>query len=288
MCRLFAFRSIIPSQVHQSLLHAENGLCELSLDHPDGWGVSYYIEGAPHVVKSENAAFDDHIFRRVSGVVASQTVLAHIRKATLGNQSILNTHPFQYGRWVFAHNGNIKNWKKHKDDLRRLVSLPLSRYILGDTDSETLFFIFLTELFNEHQSLTKGLTAEQLIEGCQKALDKIRAIVGPYLTQDDGPPSETYLTFILTNGSSIVGFQGGKNLYYSTYKTLCHESKTCSYFEASCHAPSEDGTVNHLILSSAPIDGENIWHPLAPGDFVASDDLRHPHKISMIYKKKAL
>ena len=117
MCRIFGFRSVIQSQVHHSLLDAENALATQSTLHPDGWGVAYYVAHAPHVIKSEATALDDHLFRRVSGVVSSETVLAHIRNATLGEKSILNTHPFQYGHWPFIHNGNIKNWEESRSTM---------------------------------------------------------------------------------------------------------------------------------------------------------------------------
>src|SRR5688572_18576738 len=107
MCRLFGFRSVIPSKVHRSLVEVDNALCTQSRRHPDGWGVAYYIDGSPHVVKSSSTALNDHLFQRVGGIVSSETVVAHVRKATVGTQSILNSHPFQYGRWVFAHNGDV-------------------------------------------------------------------------------------------------------------------------------------------------------------------------------------
>ena len=74
MCRLFGFRSVIQSQVHRSLVSADNALLLQSSDHPDGWGVAYYQEGSPHLIKSASTAIDDHLFRRVSGIVSSQTV----------------------------------------------------------------------------------------------------------------------------------------------------------------------------------------------------------------------
>ena len=103
MCRLFGFRSVINSQVHSSLLHAENALHDQSQRHPDGWGIAYYLERVPHLVKSSDTALNDQLFKRVSGVVSSHTVMAHIRKATQGEHTILNSHPFQYGNWIFAH-----------------------------------------------------------------------------------------------------------------------------------------------------------------------------------------
>ena len=81
MCRLFGFRSVIPSQVHRSLLSAENALVWQSERHPDGWGVAYFVGGIPHLIKSAETAIQDSLFRRVSGIVSSHTVVAHLRKA---------------------------------------------------------------------------------------------------------------------------------------------------------------------------------------------------------------
>ena len=52
MCRLFGFKSIINSQVHKSLVHTDNAFASQSTKHPDGWGVAYYREDVPHLIKS--------------------------------------------------------------------------------------------------------------------------------------------------------------------------------------------------------------------------------------------
>ena len=93
MCRLFGFRSVIPSQVHRSLLAAENALGVQSNQHPDGWGVAFYVDGSPHVTRSPTTALGDALFHRLSGVVSSETVLAHVRKATQGARHDLQLSP---------------------------------------------------------------------------------------------------------------------------------------------------------------------------------------------------
>ena len=110
MCRLFGFRSVIASQVHQSLIEAENALGTQSDEHPDGWGVAFYVDKAPHVTRSPATALGDQLFHRLSGVVSSETVLAHVRKATQGENTVLNCHPFQHGPWTFGHNGEIAGY----------------------------------------------------------------------------------------------------------------------------------------------------------------------------------
>ena len=271
MCRVFGFRSVIQSQVHHSLVNAENALGLQSQKHPDGWGVAYYMHGSPHVMKSEMTALDDQLFKRVSGIVSSETVVAHIRNATQGDKSLLNTHPFQYGPWIFAHNGNIKNWKEKRSELMELLSPNLRRFVLGETDSEFLFFLILThmESFSGHLAQT---SLSNLAEATKSAMKEIVRIIGPISKIDNGANTETYLTFIITDGHRMLAHHGGKNLNYSTHKSICPERDTCPSFSKSCENVSKTGDrVNHLIFSSEPLSGQNIWNPMKPGDIIGVD-----------------
>ncbi len=270
MCRLYGFRSVIQSQVHSSLVASEQSFMQLSQDHPDGWGVAYYIGGAPHVIKSESAAVEDALFQRVSGIVASQTVIAHLRKATLGERSITNTHPFQYGPWVFAHNGNISNFSVYRSRLLQMIPPELSRYVIGETDSELIFYTILGMLC-KHGSLFAAITLDQLLAACRQAVRTICDLVGEFSREDAGP-ERTYLSFLISNGSLLVAHHGGKHLLYSTYKSRCPDRTHCRSFHRVCEAPPHSSeAVNHLIFSSEPIVGENIWQALQPGDLLGVD-----------------
>jgi glutamine amidotransferase len=266
MCRLFGFRSVIQSQVHRSLVSADNALWNLSEQHPDGWGVAYYVEGTPHLMRSAVTALSDRMFQRVSGVVASETVVAHVRKATQGALSVLNCHPFQHGRWVFAHNGDVPSFGSCREALVAEVSPRLRRYILGETDSEVLFFMVLTQLLR-YGSLSSAFGLDDVVSAVTHALSLVRR-----LCDVDAPADKrSSLTCILTDGSSMVGVHGGKELYFSTYKRRCGDRDVCTYLSAACEAPPRDGKVNHLIFSSQPLSGENIWQPMSDGDVVAVD-----------------
>ena len=273
MCRLFGFKSVISSQVHSSLIHTENALRIQSNNHPDGWGVAYYREGIPHIIKSMEKAVDDHIFLKVSGVVRSQCVLAHIRKATHGNLSILNSHPFQYGKWVFAHNGNLKNFSSYKDKLIDYIDVELKRYILGTTDSEVIFYLFLSLLKKKSLLNTTAPKLSDLKEVTQLLVEIVTSFSGPLYGGEENDPSENHLTFILTSGEILVAFQGGQNLNFSTHKNLCPERETCDYFNSSCEASVKNfNRINHLIFSSEELTGENIWTPMKKGQFVGVDE----------------
>ena len=271
MCRLFGFRSIILSQVHKSLLEADNALSAQSITNPDGWGVAYYIGQTPHVIKSDTSAVTCDIFKKVSGVVSSHSVVAHIRKSTIGNHSILNTHPFQFGKWVFAHNGNIKNFSNHRESLLKLVSPKLKKFILGDTDSELIFFIILSNVEKEFPLDAVAFDLRKITETIRAGINQIINIIGPFNENDDAGESETYLTFILSNGDTMVAFRGGKHLHFSTYKNKCSDAKSCSSYAPYCEGPPTDGSINHLIFSSEPLSGENVWHKMENDQIIATD-----------------
>lgn len=263
MCRLFGFRSVIPSQVHRSLVAAENALGVQSHKHPDGWGVAFYVDGAPHLTRSPMTALGDALFHRLSGVVSSETVLAHVRQATQGQPNVLNCHPFQYGRWVGAHNGDIPNLGVKREILRAQVSPSLLRFVLGDTDSELIFFLLLTKL-SEFGPLSASHALSDLIEALRWTVRVVRELC------DEGD-HRSLLTLVVTDGQSLVAVQGGKQLYFSTHKKRCADRETCSSLSAACEAPTTTGYVNHLIVSSEQLQGENIWEELEEGEIIGVD-----------------
>lgn len=271
MCRLFGFRSVIQSQVHSSLVGAENALGVQGQNHPDGWGMAYYMAGTPHLIKSDKSTVDDTLFKQVSGVVSSQTVLAHVRKATEGALNILNTHPFQFGNWVFAHNGNIKNFHQYKDEIFQKIDPLLRRFILGTTDSELIFFFVLSHLKKKIDLANRVCPYQYLEFAVKQSMDELQKIIGPYSLIDNAGEKETYLTFLMTNGESMIAHQGGKKLYYSTYKKSCPDRLSCSSYSDVCEAASASGQVNHLIFASEPLSGDNIWLPMELGQSLGVD-----------------
>lgn len=272
MCRIFGFRSVLFSKVHSSLVSAENALMGQSKRHPDGWGLVYYIADTPHVVKSTVTAESDDLFRHVSGIVTSQTVLAHIRKATQGKLTLLNTHPFQYGKWTFAHNGNVKQFDHIKKNLLQEIGKELRPYCLGETDSEVIFHLILSFIARHVNIHEHHPDLNLVMRGINEALTCICEIIGPLSIKDSGIPTENYLTFVISNGPIMIAMNGGMKLYYSTHKNRCPERDTCASFASWCENKAEGSmNVNHLIISSEPLQGENVWHTIAPGELIGVD-----------------
>lgn len=273
MCRLYGFRSSVLSGVHQSLVAAENALAEQSNRHPDGWGVAYYVARFPHLVRSSKKALADGLFKEVSAVVSTRTLLAHIRQATVGKVGILNCHPFQHGPWSFAHNGEIATFgadRELRHAVRALVDQRFHPFVLGNTDSETIFYVFLSRLGRKVEDIYHaGVGVTEALVALKETVDLITQVSPDF----DGKGEPTKLTVMVTNGSLLIGYRHRRELLYSTYKTHCAEQNSCHAYEPDkCEHEVKSGIVKHLIVTSEHISqNPNVWMELQDGEFVCVD-----------------
>jgi predicted glutamine amidotransferase len=75
---------------------------------------------------------------------AAALVFAHIRASTGGAIQQANCHPFRHGRWLWMHNGAIREFASVKRTLALAVDPSLYAEIEGSTDTELFFFLALT------------------------------------------------------------------------------------------------------------------------------------------------
>ncbi len=279
MCRLLAFRSSVPSAVHQSLLSADNALARQSREHPDGWGVAYYKKYFPHLIRSDKEAHTDGLFRDLSEVVATRTLLAHVRRATVGEISVLNCHPFQHGPWTFAHNGEVAGFgddERLREPIAAAVDPRFRRSILGNTDSEVFFFLFLSQLGRRVDDIYHaGIRPELIVESLRATVSIITDIAYPLVGEE-----RCLLTFAITNGSNLLAYRHGKRIFYSTHKTLCPERDSCHAFEEyRCEREVHDGLIKHLLITSERHGGDvHVWQEIADGEYVVVDHGMNFHR----------
>jgi glutamine amidotransferase len=111
----------------------------------DGFGVGWYgYKGKPSLYHSIRPAWNDLNLRDLAAQIESPLFLAHVRATSQATVQETNCHPFRYRNWLFVHNGEIFEIEKIRRDLLMAVAPELFPYILGTTDSETMFFLALT------------------------------------------------------------------------------------------------------------------------------------------------
>lgn len=137
MCRLFALTTTdVPDPAFMDLMPE---LQQLSAKHPDGWGLAWYDHEGLRRERSTASAANDPTFLAKCSEAASPIIIAHIRKASKGGKSIVNTHPFHHGPNVFGHNGTILGM----DKVMKGVPDEFRSRIEGRTDSEAMFHLLL-------------------------------------------------------------------------------------------------------------------------------------------------
>jgi predicted glutamine amidotransferase len=110
--------------------------------HHDGWGIAFFEGAGVRLFVDHQAAVASPVAELIKRYpIKSKNVIAHIRKATQGQVALENCHPFVrelWGRyWVFAHNGDLKEFAPVLTGAFRPV---------GTTDSELAFCFLLQEL----------------------------------------------------------------------------------------------------------------------------------------------
>jgi glutamine amidotransferase len=249
MCRLFGSRTRAPSGVSHELFHGANALRVQSREHPDGWGLGWYEHGAPRVVRSLTPAHGDQDFEKLSQFVHAQTVLAHVRKASIGRVAQENTHPFQRGPWLFAHNGTLPGWEKARGAIEELIDPSLRSSLHGETDSERCFLLFLSRLRRRCSVEEAG------VEHAAAALAETVALVRKAVEPAD-PPAST--TFLLTDGRLLLACRRGRSLYISAPPP--DAEGRCDYVAVASEDPGEP-----------PLGGTRAWRALPEESLVAVD-----------------
>jgi predicted glutamine amidotransferase len=153
MCRWLAY-SGSPILLEELLYKPDHSLIDQSLHarlgvettNGDGFGVGWYgaTSETPAVFRSIEPAWNDRNLREVATHLESPLFLAHIRASTGTAVQQTNCHPFRFGKWLWVHNGLVREFSRVKRELALVVDESLYTDIEGSTDSELLFYLALT------------------------------------------------------------------------------------------------------------------------------------------------
>ncbi len=244
MCQLLGMNCNVPTDIMFSFtgFATRGGRTDV---HNDGWGIAFFEgAGVRHFVDYEAAVASPiaDLIKRCP--IKSKNVIAHIRKATQGRIALENCHPFVrelWGRyWVFAHNGDLKNFAPRLNGAFRCV---------GNTDSELAFCYLLQELRRRFGDTAPALPALTV------ALRELTSEIAGY-----GP-----FNMILSDGSALFA-HCSTNLYYIVRQ----------HPFATAHLSDEDVSVDFsqvttpndrvAIIVTAPLTTNETWTPFAPGE----------------------
>ncbi|HEY4183242.1 MAG TPA: class II glutamine amidotransferase [Kofleriaceae bacterium] len=142
MCRMVGLVAANPVFTRGLLRDAPRSLWALSREHPDGWGVAVREASEWTVHRGTACAQTSPEYDTLAATTHARVLIAHVRQRTVGETSLLNTHPFRRGGYVFAHNGTVTALPA----LAARTSAERAAEITGDTDSERLFAFLATRI----------------------------------------------------------------------------------------------------------------------------------------------
>ena len=213
MCRWLAY-SGSPIALEELLVKRDRSLIDQSLHsrlgatttNGDGFGVGWYdLQGKPRLYRSTHPAWNDRNLRELAAGVSSPLFFAHIRASTGTAIQETNTHPFRYGRWLWMHNGLIREFSRVKRELVLAVDDSLYPSIEGTTDSETFFYL----------ALTFGLESDP-VAAVERAVGFIEEV-----GHRQGVELPIQMTVATSDGTSIWAFRyssegDSRSLFFST------------------------------------------------------------------------
>lgn len=270
MCRWLAY-SGSPVVLEELLIKPSHSLIDQSLHsqmgatttNGDGFGIGWYGETeTPSVFRSTEPAWGDRNLRELSRSVTSPLVFAHIRASTGSPVQQTNCHPFRHGRWLWMHNGVLREFDKIKRDLALAVDPSLYPHIEGSTDSELFFFLALTLGLEDNPPLATS-RAVGFIEEVGRA---------------HGIEFPVQMTVATTDGSSVWAFRyssegTSRSLFYSTAVTTLQTL----YPDNPVFQNLSDET--RLIVSEPLSELVGTWNELPEASYCvvqAGEDEIHP------------
>ncbi len=243
MCQLLGMNCNIATDICFSFtgFRARGGGTDV---HKDGWGIAFFEGRGVRLFLDTTPSCTSPIAELVRRYpIKSRNVVAHIRKATQGSVNLENTHPFQrelWGEyWVFAHNGNLRDFNPLLDGSFQPV---------GTTDSEKAFCYLLTKLKRRFGEIRPS--DEKLIGTIHEFTMDV-AIAGEF-------------NFVLSNGSHLIVHCSNRLSYIIRQAPF-----------GAAHLKDEDVAVDFgalttkedrvAIVATVPLTQNENWIPLAPG-----------------------
>ena len=226
----------------------------------DGFGVGWYSPQAgptPCVFTSITPAWSNQNLRRLCGHVKSPCFFAHVRAASPGMRVCeANCHPFQYGRYLWMHNGTVAGFGQIRRRLRSALPEQFYNAIEGTTDSEHAFAVFLSLLGDPDRQAS----ARELGRALVNTIAQLEL-----LTAEAGSVAPSYYNFAVTDGRSVAAVRyvsdpvlEPMSLYYSAGGKYQCVGGACQFVGSS----ASDRTV--VISSERLSEKTTDWVRVAP------------------------
>ncbi|KAL2169859.1 hypothetical protein VTG60DRAFT_5537 [Thermothelomyces hinnuleus] len=284
MCRFLVYKGSDEILLSKLVLDPAHSILKQSFDsrlrldtrrgqnNADGFGIGFYTDpklgAAPCLFTSTTPAWNCVNLQRLATKTASRLIFAHVRATTEGSLSEDNCHPFCHGSLMWMHNGGLGGWKQIKRRLGERLADKWYLNVVGGTDSEWAFALFLDTLermgHDPSSQPENGFGPTVL----RKAMLKTIAVINELI--DNIPESvilaenvdtRSLLNFCVSDGHSIIctryigsSTDEAASLYYSS-GTLW-ETKAPTPDSSDYQMERSDKGADVILVASEPLTFE--------------------------------
>ncbi|MFM2486407.1 class II glutamine amidotransferase [Celerinatantimonas yamalensis] len=245
MCELLGMSANVPTDICFSF----TGLVQRgghTGPHTDGWGITFYEGKGCRSFKDPAPSAESEIAKMVLGYpIKSCAVISHIRQANRGSVCLENTHPFTrelWGQnWTYAHNGQLRGYKKLTAGFYRPV---------GETDSEIAFCWILEQLRQRYPRKPGRMTS--VFSFIASLADELRQM--------------GVFNMLLSNGDYVMAYCSN-HLHWITRRAPFGQARLQ---DADMTVDFQTQTTPNdvvTVVATQPLTSNEDWQKMVPGEF---------------------
>jgi len=170
----------------------------------DGFGLGWFTpqEVEPCVFTGIGPAWNNRNLHNLASKIESSLIFAHVRAAGPGMGACsCSSHPFEMGRYLFMHNGQVSEFGKIRRLLLGQICSKAFDFAIanGCSDSSVAFAVFIDLVMREDPTARKQLASARV-----HALfcEMIRLICGA--CESEGVSGASLLNFVVSDGATLV------------------------------------------------------------------------------------
>ena len=257
MCRYAAYLGtplVLSELIYKpanSLVHqAKEAMQSSTRINADGFGVGWYspdISPEPAVFKDTSPMWNNRNLGSIADKIRASCLVAHVRSA-LSYDPVTreNCHPFQRGRLLWMHNGDIPGRTRLSRQVTLTADDSLLAQIRGNTDTEWALTMFLTNLAGWPDERP---TLERLAAAMRETLSQLSG-----WHREAGDERQLEMNFCVTDGSVLVA---------SRFALGEEPGPTLHWYNSA-----EGSTRPAACIASEPLFEGPEWHAAENGDLL--------------------
>ncbi len=278
MCRLYGVQATHPTRAACELLDAQNALIQQSredargLSNPHGWGMGHVADGTTSCFRQVTPASESPEYREEALEMEGTTVLAHVRRATVGDPKHVNTHPFRHGSALLIHNGHVPAFDRVRPRLVDRLDESRRQSIRGTTDSEHVFALLRQLQTESPAAALRTVTGEAVRLVQEWVTNEAPNATAQAIDADFSEMSHDKLEKVLglnllwTDGETLGGARVNRALWVLQRTRV----ETCSICGRAHAHPSDDDAYQSTTLASERLTEED-WTEVPNGSVFQVD-----------------